>query len=83
LHPHFLSEVHDFLFDFEQKHNIAAGIVNPVLYHVRDLHADLLDFDVGLDGEVIDVVSDGDLGALGNDVEDMFAFHEIRSLNAG
>lgn len=49
---------------------------------VSNLHANLLNFDIGLKSYIVNVISNGYFSTLGYNVEDVLAFHKVRTLDA-
>jgi hypothetical protein len=69
-----LGEVDDLLLDIDESLHIFSDLGDADGVAADDLSADGLDLDVGLVGDLINKVADGQFGALGEDVEDMARF---------
>ena len=69
-------QIDDLLLRVDEGSHVPAYFADSQRIHVDNFSADGLDLDVGFVGDFVDEVSDGQLGALGKDVQNVLAFYE-------
>ena len=69
-------QIDDLLLRVDEGSHVPAYFADSQRIHVDNFSADGLDLDVGFVGDFVDKVSDGQLGALGKDVQNVLAFYE-------
>jgi len=78
---HFFCEFDDFLLEEEDAVDVAAQFLHLDRVHVDDFCADEFYFGVGATGDLIDEVTNGQLGTLTEDILYVFALHKLHVLD--